>query len=220
MTDGLTTGRRADRERALSLLREAASSPEAAGAALRGLTQPRQWLALDLAVRAEWHVEGWTGVLRIETPLAVALSACARSGRVRERAVGLLTSDDLLPVLAIRATDWVSAVQDSALELIADLLADPSPQRFQAVLEMAAAMRDRSRATKLTAIVNAALVLATREQSVLTTVLFGRVGVLNAFVNNLGDIYRKTGRYKEAIVQTRQTAFLSVLMLGYLKELK
>ncbi|MQY09624.1 hypothetical protein ACRB68_77530 [Actinomadura sp. RB68] len=141
----------------MAFLRDAATVPEAAQAALGGLTHPRHWLALDSAVRSEWWVEGWTSVLRSETPLALALSACDRDGRNRERATTLLTRDDLLPVLAIRATDWVAPVRDTALRLLAELLADPAPHRFQVLLTMAAAMRDRSRAAELISLVGAAL---------------------------------------------------------------
>ncbi|MFI6517548.1 hypothetical protein ACIBF1_18480 [Spirillospora sp. NPDC050679] len=158
MTDDLTTGRRADRERALSFLREAASSPDTSQAALRGLAHPRQWLALDSAVRSQWQVQGWTSVLRTGTPLALALSACNRDGRIRKRAIRhLATQDDLLPLLAIRATDWMPTVRNTALRLLAEVLADPPPHRFQDLLAMTVAMRDRSRAPELTSLVDAAL---------------------------------------------------------------
>ncbi|MEV4254728.1 hypothetical protein AB0J52_16385 [Spirillospora sp. NPDC049652] len=158
MTNELTTGRCVDRARALSFLREAASSSTAAQAALHGLAHPKQWLALDLAVRSEWQIEGWTSVLRTETPLALALSACDRDGLVRQRAVRRLASeDDLLPVLAVRATDWVPAVRNAALRHVAELLAEPRPHRFLSLLAMAAAMRDRRRAAELTSLVDAAL---------------------------------------------------------------
>ncbi|KAA5832066.1 hypothetical protein ABT337_02925 [Saccharopolyspora hirsuta] len=83
--------------------------------------RPRTWLALDAAARRiRWYEPRWTNtvirrLLATPGPLDLLLAACHPDGFVREAAVAAISERDdtvALPVLALRAADWVPAVRD------------------------------------------------------------------------------------------------------------
>lgn len=82
------------------------------------------WIALDVSARRNlwhWNRRTDTAARRLATgrpePLEVLLSACHPDGFVREAAVAAISELDdvvVLPVLALRAADWVTEVRDRA----------------------------------------------------------------------------------------------------------
>ncbi|WP_285780159.1 HEAT repeat domain-containing protein [Microtetraspora sp. NBRC 13810] len=115
-------------------------------------TGPEIWIDLDSALRARGYgyrdrrvSSAWAAG---DNALAVALAACDRDGRERERAVAqpAMRSDvRLLPVLAIRAADWAGAVRDRALRVLADVLSRAEVAALAAVVPVAVRLRDRQR---------------------------------------------------------------------------
>ncbi|GAA3237027.1 hypothetical protein MTQ10_20950 [Streptomyces sp. XM83C] len=99
-----------------------------AGASLREVLDPGDpcaWLALDLGVRAPHHVLGYrTGPVRPELSAGtdepgLALALCHRDGRTRGRALDLAAGrPSLLPLVAVRATDWAEPVRERAREVL------------------------------------------------------------------------------------------------------
>ncbi|WP_214409292.1 HEAT repeat domain-containing protein [Sphaerisporangium fuscum] len=131
---------------------------------------PGLWIALDPGIRpwaygfaGDPHVERAATVLGMRTPLAVALAACVRNGRDRERAVRhpLMRADArLLPVLVIRGTDWADQVREAALRVLAEVLADPGPAALTAAVPVAVRLGDRARAEPVTGMIRDALLRA------------------------------------------------------------
>ncbi|WP_157530361.1 hypothetical protein [Microtetraspora niveoalba] len=149
----------------------AAAEPTCAGRALDALTasRPTLWLDLDLALRAPWYdymrparrpgtSRGWEP----GTTLDVALRASSHDGYEREQAVrhdAMRTDFRLLPVLVIRAADWVDEVRIAALETLRLVLADPAADLL-AALPIAVRLGDRRRGGPALAEVRAALLRA------------------------------------------------------------
>ncbi|WP_336111972.1 hypothetical protein [Streptomyces sp. PTD9-10] len=116
----------------------------AEGAVLRDVidtSDPSAWLGLDEQVRAEeWYfppyvAPAWeetaggrslTAALRAGGPLTegqLALALCHRDGRIRHRALGRVAGfPALLPLVAVRCTDWAQPVRDRARERFAEAL--------------------------------------------------------------------------------------------------
>ncbi|MBC9712363.1 hypothetical protein H9Y04_07235 [Streptomyces sp. TRM66268-LWL] len=101
------------------------------------------WLAWDDEVRVlgRWHSQAlpsrrelFGGSALGETErLAVAL--CHPDGRVRERALGEVTTDSgLTPLVAVRSTDWAGPVRDRARALLRDLLTAAEAVRYAGLL--------------------------------------------------------------------------------------
>ncbi|MEO6085760.1 MAG: hypothetical protein ABIQ18_21865 [Umezawaea sp.] len=134
----------------------------------------RTWLALDEAARySSWHRPAWADVLarRMATtgvgPLERVLSACGRSGWVREAEVGAIARHGESPqVLALRSADWVEPVRARARRACEPLLAGPSVVELAPV---AFALRERQLGGWLVERVEAALRDA--EPAVLATAL-------------------------------------------------
>ncbi|MFI1361774.1 hypothetical protein [Streptomyces griseochromogenes] len=115
-----------------------------AGAGLRDVLDtgdPAAWLALDEGARAdEWSfppyvVPSWeetdggrslTAVLRGDGPLTegqLALALCHRDGRIRHKALGRVAGlPTLLPLVAVRCTDWAQPVRERARKRLAEAL--------------------------------------------------------------------------------------------------
>ncbi|WP_067133277.1 HEAT repeat domain-containing protein [Microtetraspora malaysiensis] len=135
--------------------------------------RPTLWLDLDLMLRHSWY--GYSGpvprsrvpaVREPANPLAVALRACSPDGRRRERAVrdaAMRTDPRLLPVLLIRATDWVEEVRAAALEALAPALTDVATSDLLALVPVAVRLGDRRRGASALAAVRAALLGADDE---------------------------------------------------------
>ncbi|MFI1003422.1 hypothetical protein ACIP10_03840 [Streptomyces galbus] len=96
---------------------------------------PRAWLALDAGVRrATWWRAGggraeWERVAPLPGDPAgldasrYALALCHRDGRVREAAVrGVADRPALLPLLVVRAADWVAPVRQAARQVLRELV--------------------------------------------------------------------------------------------------
>ncbi|MQY36867.1 hypothetical protein SRB17_48690 [Streptomyces sp. RB17] len=115
----------------------------AEGAALRDVLDvddPAAWLELDEDVRAEeWYwppeVSAWerTGSgrallasLAAGDPIAdarLALALCHRDGRIRHRALGRAAGrPELLPLVAVRCTDWAEPVRTRARKRLTEAL--------------------------------------------------------------------------------------------------
>ncbi|WP_370364359.1 hypothetical protein [Catenulispora sp. GP43] len=110
---------------------------------------PRFWLFLERARDwLFWH--GSQEPARVEdgdTVPSLAVKALLADGRVRERAVDVLAASSSLaavPVLVLRAADWVPQVRDKAREAIAGLLAaDPDGAVLSTAAPMALALAGR-----------------------------------------------------------------------------
>ena len=116
-------------------------------------TSPRVWLRLDVASRrAWWHAPRWSAaaagrLIRGElSPLGLTVAACHLDGYVREAAVACLAETDeqlALPVLALRAADWVPQVRDRARAALEHRLAEPSGAALLETAPVGLALRDR-----------------------------------------------------------------------------
>ncbi|MCF6526150.1 hypothetical protein HOY81_24210 [Streptomyces sp. JJ36] len=114
---------------------------------------PRLWRGLDVAIRdlwwraPRWSVRARTRVTR-EDPgiLGLTVAACHPDGRLREAAVARLAGRDdtgALPVLALRAADWVPQVRDRARPALAHRLTGLSGPEFVVTAGVALALRER-----------------------------------------------------------------------------
>lgn len=114
---------------------------------------PRLWLGLDRATRyAWWRAPRWSAlaVRRLArgkpSLLELTVAAFHPDGHVREAAVARLSElDDLhaLPVLTLRAADWVPQVRDRARSALERRLTQPSRAVFVTTAAVALALRDR-----------------------------------------------------------------------------
>jgi len=105
--------------------------------------EPRLWLSLDVSLRHVWARVG-DSVLPVDEPLVLALAACHPDGHEREAAVTRLAGLDhplVLPVLALRAADWVPQVRDRARSAVETRLG--SALATLALAPMARALRAR-----------------------------------------------------------------------------
>ncbi|WP_424533323.1 hypothetical protein ACOZ38_23490 [Sphaerisporangium viridialbum] len=130
---------------------------------------PKMWIDLDSALRPSLYGRHDPRVTRarlvrgMPNPLAVALAACGHDGRVRQRAIGhpaMRADVRLYPVLAIRAADWVGAVQDRALRVLEDVLPGADPAALLAVVPVVVRLTDRRRGQGAAALVRDALLRA------------------------------------------------------------
>ncbi|MFI7273281.1 hypothetical protein [Streptomyces sp. NPDC049879] len=113
----------------------------------------RLWTALDTAVRRAWggapHRSAATArrlADGVSPPVGLVLAACHPNGHVRETAVARLaasTGAPGLPVLALRAAEWVRPVRERARSALARRLAAPSGDVVVAVAGVALALRER-----------------------------------------------------------------------------
>ncbi|HVK22690.1 MAG TPA: hypothetical protein VM677_15120 [Actinokineospora sp.] len=106
-------------------------------AAASDLSEPRQWIAFDEAARSG----RWTGPReRVPAALEAVFAACDRDGRVREAAVGRI---GCLPVLALRAADWVPQVRARARAECLRVLDESPVAAFLTLAPVAYAVRER-----------------------------------------------------------------------------
>ncbi|MEU5696157.1 hypothetical protein [Actinosynnema sp. NPDC020468] len=113
---------------------------------------PRVWLALDGAARRRsWYPSTWAeeAAERFagDRPgvLDVLLAACHRNGFVREAAVAVIAEREdevLLPVVALRAADWVPQVRERARPVCRRTL-DRAPTAAVGLAPVAFLLRDR-----------------------------------------------------------------------------
>ncbi|WP_234020833.1 hypothetical protein [Streptomyces sp. 142MFCol3.1] len=109
----------------------------AGGAPLRStllVADPRDWLALDAAVReVAWHrsqsLSQWDRFAALPTDLTqlgesqLALALCHRDGRIRQQAVRpAARRPGLLPLIVIRCADWVGPVRERARQVLCERL--------------------------------------------------------------------------------------------------
>jgi hypothetical protein len=130
---------------------------------------PREWIALDTAMRArqfEWEgpLRGsWQQALgavllpgvRRPTLIASGVASMGPDGHARERAVRRLASEqDPLagPFLALRTIDWVDQVARAATEILADRLRR-EPLLLVAAAPLLLGLADRQRRSELDQIV-------------------------------------------------------------------
>ncbi|MFD7660085.1 hypothetical protein ACFV4N_39420, partial [Actinosynnema sp. NPDC059797] len=114
---------------------------------------PRMWLVVDVSARrGPWNAPRWvqTAADRLAAgragPLELVLAACHPDGFVREAAVVVLGGRDdvtALPVLALRAADWVPQVRDQARRVCRRLLDRAPAEAVTALAPVALALRDR-----------------------------------------------------------------------------
>ncbi|MBB2746422.1 UNVERIFIED_ORG: HEAT repeat protein [Microbispora rosea subsp. rosea] len=107
----------------------------------------RLWPELDLARRRGWY-SALTDVAAPvpDTPLAVLAAACAYDGRERERAVrhpAMRHDPRLLPILVIRAADWVAEVRSAAADVLDQVLAAPTAAVLETVAPVAVRLGGR-----------------------------------------------------------------------------
>ncbi|MEV6303084.1 HEAT repeat domain-containing protein [Actinoplanes sp. NPDC051861] len=153
-----------------ALLEELAAVDEAgaARAALAGLAaDPGMLVRLDEYARGEWCPSRQVGArMTDEAPLTVALASTHRDGRVRERAVASMLavpSEDLVPFLVLRTSDWARPVRDRARAGLALLLADRPGKYLGAMLPVTTEIERRMRGTFAVAQARAALSIASPE---------------------------------------------------------
>ncbi|MEV8037448.1 hypothetical protein [Streptomyces sp. NPDC086182] len=115
--------------------------------------QPRVWLMLDVATRRTWpRAPRWSevAVRRLSrgesSPLGLTVAAFHPDGHVREAAVAQLAGLHgtlALPVLTLRASDWVPQVRDRARSALERHLAEPSAAVLVAAVALALALGER-----------------------------------------------------------------------------
>ncbi|GAA1010329.1 hypothetical protein Aple_038550 [Acrocarpospora pleiomorpha] len=164
-------GRRAALDDLAGALCSAVADDQLARQALDVVTAagPKLWIELDGALRP-WlygyrdpRITMAPVAQRMGNPLAVALAACGRDGREREKAVGhplMATDVRLLPVLVIRAVDWVPAVQNEALRVLTGALTPPDAAALRAVVPMAVRLAERQRGRAVAELARQALLRA------------------------------------------------------------
>ncbi|GAA1287254.1 HEAT repeat domain-containing protein [Saccharothrix xinjiangensis] len=113
----------------------------------------RMWFALDVAARrSPWNTPRWadTAARRLAAghagPLETLLAACHPDGFVREAAVAALDERDeagALPVLALRAADWVPEVRDRARRACGRQLDRAPGEAITSLAPVALALRAR-----------------------------------------------------------------------------
>ncbi|MEJ2857220.1 MULTISPECIES: hypothetical protein [unclassified Saccharothrix] len=114
---------------------------------------PRGWIALDASARSStWNAPAWTytAARRLAAgqagPLDLLLAACHPNGYVREAVVTALGERDdvtALPMLALRAADWVPEVRDRARRVCAGMLDRAPAEAVTALAPVALALRAR-----------------------------------------------------------------------------
>ncbi|WP_182906525.1 hypothetical protein [Microbispora sp. H13382] len=157
-------------------LSQAAGDREHAERALDALASAPPWLwpELDTARRAVWYsapavapVPEPRGLWRLrhrppepDTPLAVLAAACAHDGHERERAVrhpAMRHDPRLLPILVIRAADWVAQVRSAAADVLDQVLAVPTGATLGTVAPVAVRIGGRRRGEAVVRMVRDAL---------------------------------------------------------------
>lgn len=100
------------------------------------------WIDLDVSIRSSHYSRLPSGATLMRHPAHVVLTACGRSGELRERAVLQLARHPVLwPLLVIRAVDWAPPVRDYARHLLGRVATRPeAPERM-----IPAAVRLRNR---------------------------------------------------------------------------
>ncbi len=114
---------------------------------------PRMWLALDVSARRSWwHGPQWAGAVTRRLLddqrglLDLLLAACHPDGYVREAAVAAMSERDeptALPVLALRAADWVPEVRDRARQACRRCLDNAPNDAITFLAPVALALRAR-----------------------------------------------------------------------------
>ncbi|GAB2986248.1 hypothetical protein GCM10017788_08290 [Amycolatopsis acidiphila] len=125
---------------------------------------PELWLAVDEAVRRWWKLPGG------QRPAEIVLRALSRDGYIRETAIadtGRLDERLALPVLAIRAADWVPQVREAARRACLSHLAR-DPMAALTLLPIASRLRRRAHGEWLAATLGETLA---RTPEVLTAAL-------------------------------------------------
>jgi hypothetical protein len=114
---------------------------------------PRLWLMLDETTRHTWwSAPRWSAIAvrRLAegepSPVGLTVAAFHPVGHVREAAVAYLAGlgdTPALPVLALRASDWVPQVRDRARSALEQRLTRPSGAALTATAALALALRER-----------------------------------------------------------------------------
>ncbi|MEU4967169.1 hypothetical protein [Streptomyces smyrnaeus] len=104
------------------------------------------WVVYDLAVRREryWTPgQQWTpGPRRVpDQPSDPAVALCHRDGRVREAALRAGVSDELLPLVVLRCSDWAGPVREAARRVLEQAAPEPLVGAAAVVLHAAARKR-------------------------------------------------------------------------------
>src|SRR5690349_8483407 len=97
------------------------------------------------------------------TPIALAVAALHRDGRVRERAVVAIAArpfPELVALLVLRADDWVPQVRNPARAALARLLSDDPGRFLPGAVPMAVKLADRFRGHFARELVTAAVLAA------------------------------------------------------------
>ncbi|MEU6410060.1 hypothetical protein [Microbispora sp. NPDC046933] len=158
----------ADREHAERTLDALAAAP------------PWLWPELDPARRSTWYAAPTVatapeprGLWRrrrkpavSDTPLAVLAAACAHDGHERERAVrhsAMRHDPRLLPILVIRAADWVPEVRSAAADVLDQVLAAPTATVMETVAPVAVRLGGRRRGEAVVRMVRDAITRASDE---------------------------------------------------------
>ncbi|WP_204047449.1 HEAT repeat domain-containing protein [Microbispora siamensis] len=164
-----------------ALLR-AAADREHAERALDALAAAPPWLwsELDPARRATWYEAPTVatapeprGLWRLrrkppmpDTSLAVLAAACVHDGHERERAVrhpAMRHDPRLLPILVIRAADWVPEVRSAAADVLEQALATPTVTVLETVAPVAVRLGGRRRGEAVVRMVRDAITRACGE---------------------------------------------------------
>ncbi|MFR9756718.1 HEAT repeat domain-containing protein [Streptomyces sp. TR06-5] len=134
---------------------------------------PQAWLALDQEVREDAFRHGPASpstrslILRGSDPVdhgeaSAALALCHRDGRVRERTLERAAAyPNLLPLVAIRCTDWVEPVRSRARQLLREALDIGTAVRLAPLLLL---LGRRGRGAAGLALLHETLAPATAEQ--------------------------------------------------------
>ncbi|KAB8182515.1 hypothetical protein [Microbispora catharanthi] len=128
---------------------------------------PRLWPELDPARRRGWYSALMDVTTPVpDTPLAVLAAACAYDGHERERAVrhpAMRRDPRLLPILVIRAADWVTEVRSAAADVLDQVLATPTATVMETVAPVAVRLGRRRRGEAVVRMVRDAITRASDE---------------------------------------------------------
>jgi hypothetical protein len=116
----------------------------------------------ELVVRLDLDVRHGPGVPEPEGLAGAVLAASDRDGRVRERAVAMLSQQmrpEVLPFLVLRTTDWVVQVRNRARAALAVALGENPVRMLPAALPMTLLLRGRERGAFAVAQATAALTM-------------------------------------------------------------
>lgn len=129
-----------------SAVKAAGSGTGASMTAVLDMANAQDWLAFDLAVRRLWTLPptDWLqagGAAPDEPSLAIAL--CHPNGRIRQAALASPGATALLPLVAVRCADWVTAVREVARTALRGALPGAAPEVLAAVAAVVLRVAER-----------------------------------------------------------------------------